>query len=58
MKAECTLVVAGNKPKSVEKVQEQYVGLLRFTSEGWAKVLRIRTGLTSPQCNKMHERRN
>jgi choline kinase len=44
----------GNKPKSVDEVQGQYMGLLRFTPEGWAEVLRIRLGLTSEQCDKMH----
>ena len=44
----------GKKPKSVAEVQGQYMGLLRFTPEGWAEVLRIRAGLTSEQCDKMH----
>lgn len=44
----------GNKPKSVAEVQGQYMGLLRFTPDGWAEVLRIRSGLTSEQCDKMH----
>jgi choline kinase len=51
---EQTLAEIGNKPKSVEEVQGQYMGLLRFTPEGWAEVLRIRSGLTSEQCDKMH----
>jgi choline kinase len=51
---EQTLAEIGNKPKSVEEVQGQYMGLLRFTPEGWAEVLRIRLGLTSEQCDKMH----
>jgi hypothetical protein len=38
----------------VDEVQGQYMGLLRFTPEGWAEVLRIRTGLSSEQCDKMH----
>jgi choline kinase len=51
---EHTLAEIGNKPKSVEEVQGQYMGLLRFTPEGWAEVVRIRSGLTSVQCDKMH----
>lgn len=51
---ELTLAEIGNKPQSVEEVQGQYMGLLRFTPEGWAEVLRIRSGLTSAQCDKMH----
>lgn len=49
-----TLAEIGNKPTSVDEVQGQYMGLLRFTPEGWTEVLRIRTGLTSEQCDKMH----
>jgi choline kinase len=51
---EYTLAEIGNKPTSVDEVQGQYMGLLRFTPEGWAEVLRIRTGLSSEQCDKMH----
>lgn len=54
MTPERTVAEIGNKPKSVEEVQGQYMGLLRFTPEGWAEVLRIRSGLTSEQCDKMH----
>lgn len=49
-----TLAEIGNKPTSVDEVQGQYMGLLRFTPEGWAEVLRIRSGLTSEECDKMH----
>lgn len=49
-----TLAEIGNKPKSVDEVQGQYMGLLRFTPEGWAEVLRIRSGLPPEQCDKMH----
>lgn len=51
---EHTLAEIGNKPTSANEVQGQYMGLLRFTSEGWAEVLRIRSGLTTEQCDKMH----
>ena len=44
----------GNKPESVQEVQGQYMGLLRFTPEGWAELVRIRSGLASEQCDKMH----
>jgi len=49
-----TLAEIGNKPKSVNEIQGQYMGLLRFTPEGWAEVLRIRATLTQEQCDKMH----
>lgn len=51
---EHNLAEIGNKPTSLDEVQGQYMGLLRFTPEGWAEVLRIRTGLTSEQCDTMH----
>lgn len=51
---EHTLAEIGNKPMSVDEVQGQYMGLLRFTPEGWAEVLRIRSELTSEQCDRMH----
>lgn len=51
---EHTLAEIGNKPTSVDEVQGQYMGLLRFTPEWWAEVLRIRSGLTSEQRDKMH----
>jgi hypothetical protein len=34
LKPDSTLAKIGNKPKSVEEVQEQYMELLRFTPEG------------------------
>ena len=49
-----TLAEIGNKPKSVQEVQGQYMGLLRFTPEGWGEVLRIRAGLPSAECDRMH----
>lgn len=51
---EHTLAEIGNKPKSVDEVQGQYMGLLRFTPDGWAEMLRIRSGLNPEQCDKMH----
>lgn len=52
--ADGTLAEIGNKPDSVGEIQGQYMGLLRFTPEGWAEVSRIRSGLTSEACDKMH----
>lgn len=49
-----TLAEIGNKPKSVEEIQGQYMGLLRFTPSGWCELQRIRSTLTSEQCDKMH----
>jgi choline kinase len=49
-----TLAEIGNKPKCVEEVQGQYMGLLRFTQIGWEEVTRIRSGLTSEQSDEIH----
>jgi choline kinase len=49
-----TLAEIGNKPKSVQEVHGQYMGLLRFTPSSWGEVLRIRAGLSSAECNSMH----
>lgn len=54
MNPDKTLAEIGNKPKSLQEVEGQYMGLLRFTPDGWCEVLRIRSGLTSAECDRMH----
>jgi choline kinase len=49
-----TLAEIGNKPQSVDDVQGQYMGLLRFTPAGWAEVQRLRAQLTAAQRDSMH----
>ncbi|MBU6956866.1 phosphocholine cytidylyltransferase family protein [Pseudomonas sp. CVAP len=49
-----TLAEIGNKPESADDIQGQYMGLLRFTPEGWAEVVRLRSALTPEQCDKVH----
>ena len=51
---EHTLAEIGNKPQSIDQVQGQYMGLLRFTPEGWSEVLRIRSSLSIAECDSMH----
>jgi len=51
---EGTLIEIGNRPKTVDEVQGQYMGLLRFTPEGWAEVVRIRSTLSAEECDRMH----
>lgn len=48
------LAEIGNKPQTVEEIQGQYMGLLRFTPTGWREVVRIRARLTSEACDRMH----
>jgi len=49
-----TLAEIGNKPRSVDEVQGQYMGLLRFTPAGWAEIVRIRDDLSLSECDRMH----
>ena len=49
-----TVSEIGNKPRSVEEIQGQYMGLLRFEPEGWMEVLRICTALTSVESDRIH----
>ncbi|MDZ3993774.1 phosphocholine cytidylyltransferase family protein [Pseudomonas sp. Teo4] len=49
-----TLAEIGNKPTSVHDIQGQYMGLLRFTPEGWAEVVRLRSTMPPEQCDKVH----
>jgi choline kinase len=48
-----TLAEIGKKPKSVEEVQGQFMGLLRLMPEGWAEILRIRAGLPPTQRDRI-----
>jgi choline kinase len=49
-----TLAEIGNKPKSINEIQGQYMGLLRLSPEGWGEVVLIRAHLTAEQCDRMH----
>ena len=48
------LTEIGNKPQVIDEVQGQYMGLLRFTPEGWGEVVRIRSKLSAMDRDKMH----
>lgn len=49
-----TLAEIGNKPKTLDEIKGQYMGLLRFTPAGWKEVVRMREGLTQELRDKMH----
>lgn len=49
-----TVSEIGNKPKSIEEIEGQYMGLLRFEPEGWMEVRRICTALTSVEFDRIH----
>ena len=49
-----TLLEIGNKPGSLDEIQGQYMGLLRFAPEGWREIERIRAGLEPVERDNMH----
>jgi len=49
-----TLAEIGNKPKTVEEIEGQYMGLLRFTPKGWGAVVTLRDNISRKQCDQMH----
>ena len=54
LKPNGTLDEIGNKPKSVDEVQGQYMGLLRISADGWAEIIRTREMLSQEQKDRMH----
>jgi choline kinase len=48
------LIEIGNKPTSVKKIQGQYMGLLRFTPEGWREMTWVINQLPQSECNSLH----
>lgn len=52
--AQGTLAEIGGKPTTVTEVEGQYMGLLRFTPEGWSEMVRIRAELSEQQRDEMH----
>jgi choline kinase len=51
---ERTLAEIGGKPRTVAEVEGQYMGLLRFTPQGWAEMSRIRAALPPRERDAMH----
>ncbi len=49
-----TLAEIGNKPRSMEQVQGQYMGLLHFTPAAWQAVETLRAGLAPEIRDRMH----
>lgn len=49
-----SLAEIGNKPHSLDQIEGQYMGLLRFTPKGWGEFVRIRRELTQQECDRMH----
>ena len=51
---DATLAEIGNKPSSLDQIEGQYMGLLRFTPEAWAEIIRLRDGMSEETRNRMH----
>lgn len=49
-----TLAEIGGKPTSLSQIEGQYMGLLRFTPDGWKEVERIRSQLPQKARDYMH----
>lgn len=49
-----TLGDIGNKPKTIEEVQGQYMGLLKFTPVGWDKIESIRSIMKIADRDSIH----
>jgi choline kinase len=49
-----TISEIGNKPKSVNEVQGQYMGLLRIAPSGWKEIQQIRDKLTPEERDRIH----
>ncbi|WP_438858446.1 phosphocholine cytidylyltransferase family protein [Achromobacter spanius] len=52
--ADGTLLEIGEKPRTVEEVQGQYMGLLRFTPDSWSALDAMRGALPADARNRMH----
>ncbi len=48
------LAQIGKRPHSIDEIQGQYMGLLRFTPKGWAEIVRIRNALSQEDRDSIH----
>lgn len=49
-----TVSEIGNSPASLDDIQGQYMGLLRFTPQSWQEVIKIRSEMKPNECDQMH----
>ena len=47
------LLTIGNKPQSIDEIQGQYMGLLKFTPKGWQMTTRYLDSLSDQQVDKL-----
>lgn len=52
--ADGTVADIGARPRSVDEVEGQYMGLLRFTPQGWEEFRRIRAALEPAERDRAH----
>lgn len=54
LKGDATLAEIGHKPTSLDQIEGQYMGLLRFTPEGWAEIKRLRGEMIAEDADRLH----
>jgi len=52
--SENKLAEIGKKPKTIDEIEGQYMGLLRFTPEGWAETIKILSSLKKCESDAIH----
>jgi len=52
--ADGTLAEIGNKPQSLNQIEGQYMGLLRFTPQAWQRVNSLVEKLPPPERDRLH----
>jgi len=48
------LAEIGNSPKNVAEIEGQYMGLLRFSPEGWSEIMQVRRSLSNHDQDAIH----
>jgi L-glutamine-phosphate cytidylyltransferase len=54
LKPDGTLAEIGNTPQTMDEIEGQYMGLLKFTPKGWNEICSIIDGMKKDQGEKMH----
>jgi choline kinase len=54
LKPDNTLAEIGNKPRSIDEIDGQYMGLLRFTPASWSELSRVRADLSDLERDTIH----
>jgi choline kinase len=52
--ADSSLAEIGGRPSSIEEIEGQYMGLLRFTPAGWGELWRIKSGALNHDSDAIH----